>query len=92
MPRPSIVRPMCRRTCRLNLIFAATIEADEFTHRACARMVVCNVGREVRAVLRSCAMEIYLPVAEISVNWLIIVSLGLGVGFLSACSGWAAAF
>jgi uncharacterized membrane protein YfcA len=37
-------------------------------------------------------MEIYLPVAEISVNWLIIVSLGLGVGFLSGMFGVGGGF
>src|SRR5258706_6968011 len=32
-------------------------------------------------------MEIYLPVAEMSVNWLIIIALGTGVGFLSGMFG-----
>ncbi|HEY1876121.1 MAG TPA: sulfite exporter TauE/SafE family protein [Rhizomicrobium sp.] len=37
-------------------------------------------------------MEIYLPVAEMSVNWLIIVALGLGVGFLSGMFGVGGGF
>jgi len=37
-------------------------------------------------------MEIYLPVAEMSVNWLIIVALGLVVGFLSGMFGVGGGF
>ncbi|HVW73496.1 MAG TPA: sulfite exporter TauE/SafE family protein [Rhizomicrobium sp.] len=37
-------------------------------------------------------MEIYLPVAEMSVNWLIIIALGLGVGFLSGMFGVGGGF
>jgi uncharacterized membrane protein YfcA len=37
-------------------------------------------------------MEIYLPVAEMSVNWLIIVALGFGVGFLSGMFGVGGGF
>lgn len=37
-------------------------------------------------------MEIYLPVAEMSVNWLMIVALGLGVGFLSGMFGVGGGF
>jgi uncharacterized protein len=37
-------------------------------------------------------MEIYLPVAEMSVNWLIIVTLGLAVGFLSGMFGVGGGF
>ncbi|HEX4178831.1 MAG TPA: sulfite exporter TauE/SafE family protein [Rhizomicrobium sp.] len=37
-------------------------------------------------------MEIYLPVAEMSVNWLVIVALGLGVGFLSGMFGVGGGF
>jgi uncharacterized membrane protein YfcA len=37
-------------------------------------------------------MEIYLPVAEMSVNWLIIVALGLAVGFLSGMFGVGGGF
>ena len=37
-------------------------------------------------------MEIYLPVAEMSVNWLIIVALGTGVGFLSGMFGVGGGF
>lgn len=37
-------------------------------------------------------MEIYLPVAEMSVNWLLIVALGLGVGFLSGMFGVGGGF
>ena len=36
-------------------------------------------------------MEIYLPVAEMSVYWLVMIGLGLGVGFLSGMFGvWLA--
>ncbi len=44
------------------------------------------------AALSSCLMEIYLPVAEMSVNWLIIVALGTGVGFLSGLFGVGGGF
>jgi uncharacterized protein len=37
-------------------------------------------------------MEIYLPVAEMSVNWLIIIMLGTGVGFLSGMFGVGGGF
>lgn len=37
-------------------------------------------------------MEIYLPVAEMSVNWLIIIGLGAGVGFLSGMFGVGGGF
>ena len=37
-------------------------------------------------------MEIYLPVAEMSVNWLIIIALGMGVGFLSGMFGVGGGF
>jgi len=37
-------------------------------------------------------MEIYLPVAEMSVNWLVIVALGTGVGFLSGLFGVGGGF
>ncbi|HUE65673.1 MAG TPA: sulfite exporter TauE/SafE family protein [Rhizomicrobium sp.] len=37
-------------------------------------------------------MEIYLPVAEMSVNWLIIIALGLAVGFLSGMFGVGGGF
>src|ERR1700753_4286473 len=38
------------------------------------------------------AMEIYLPVAEMSVNWLVIIALGMGVGFLSGMFGVGGGF
>ena len=37
-------------------------------------------------------MEIYLPVAEMSVNWLVVVALGTGVGFLSGMFGVGGGF
>ena len=37
-------------------------------------------------------MEIYLPVAEMSVNWLIVVALGTAVGFLSGMFGVGGGF
>ncbi len=35
-------------------------------------------------------MDIYLPIAGLSVNALLIVLLGFIVGMLSGCSAWAA--
>src|ERR1700722_500374 len=32
-------------------------------------------------------MEIYLPIAEMSVHWLIVLGMGFGVGFLSGLFG-----
>lgn len=37
-------------------------------------------------------MEIYLPVAEMSVNWLVLIALGVGVGFLSGLFGVGGGF
>jgi uncharacterized protein len=37
-------------------------------------------------------MEIYLPIAQMSVNWLVILALGLGVGFLSGMLGVSGGF
>src|ERR1041384_487703 len=37
-------------------------------------------------------MEIYLPVAEMSVNWLVLIALGSGVGFLSGMFGVGGGF
>jgi len=37
-------------------------------------------------------MEIYLPVAEMSVNWLALIALGTGVGFLSGMFGVGGGF
>jgi uncharacterized membrane protein YfcA len=37
-------------------------------------------------------MEIYLPVAEMSVNWLVLIALGTGVGFLSGLFGVGGGF
>src|SRR3984957_12396760 len=37
-------------------------------------------------------MEIYLPVAEMSVHWIVIIALGLGVGFLSGMFGVGGGF
>ena len=37
-------------------------------------------------------MEIYLPIAEMSVHWVFIVGLGLGVGFLSGLFGVGGGF
>ena len=37
-------------------------------------------------------MEIYLPVAEMSVNWLVLVALGTAVGFLSGMFGVGGGF
>jgi uncharacterized membrane protein YfcA len=37
-------------------------------------------------------MEIYLPIAEMSVHWLIILGMGLGVGFLSGLFGVGGGF
>jgi uncharacterized membrane protein YfcA len=46
----------------------------------------------INAASPSCQMEIYLPVAEMSVNWLVIVALGMGVGFLSGLFGVGGGF
>ncbi len=37
-------------------------------------------------------MEIYLPIAEMSVHWIIILGMGLGVGFLSGLFGVGGGF
>ena len=37
-------------------------------------------------------MEIYLPIAEISVHWLVLLGLGAGVGFLSGLFGVGGGF
>ena len=37
-------------------------------------------------------MEIYLPIAEMSVQWLVILGMGLGVGFLSGLFGVGGGF
>src|SRR5271154_6487663 len=37
-------------------------------------------------------MEIYLPIAEMSVHWLGILGMGLGVGFLSGLFGVGGGF
>jgi len=37
-------------------------------------------------------MEIYLPIAEMSVHWLIILGMGYGVGFLSGMFGIGGGF
>ena len=37
-------------------------------------------------------MEIYLPIAELSVNWLVMIGLGLVVGFLSGMFGVGGGF
>jgi uncharacterized membrane protein YfcA len=37
-------------------------------------------------------MEIYLPIAEMSVHWLVIMALGAGVGFLSGMFGVGGGF
>jgi len=37
-------------------------------------------------------MEIYLPIAEMSVHWIVILSMGLGVGFLSGLFGVGGGF
>ena len=54
---------------------------------SCARMVAVTLPR-----CRSALMEIYLPVAEMSVNWLVIIALGTGVGFLSGMFGVGGGF
>src|SRR5262249_51811221 len=38
------------------------------------------------------SMELYLPVAEMSVNWAVIVVMGIGVGFLSGMFGVGGGF
>ena len=37
-------------------------------------------------------MEIYLPIAEISVNWAMILGMGAAVGFLSGMFGVGGGF
>src|ERR1700753_2927745 len=37
-------------------------------------------------------MEIYLPIAEMSVQWIVILGMGLGVGFLSGLFGVGGGF
>src|SRR4051812_9349650 len=37
-------------------------------------------------------MEIYLPIAEMSVHWLIVLGMGAGIGFLSGLLGVGGGF
>lgn len=37
-------------------------------------------------------MEIYLPVAQVSINWIVLLGMGLGVGFLSGMLGVSGGF
>ena len=37
-------------------------------------------------------MEIYLPIAEMSVHWLVLLGMGAGVGFLSGMFGVGGGF
>jgi uncharacterized membrane protein YfcA len=37
-------------------------------------------------------MDIYLPIAQISVNWIVILGMGIGVGFLSGMLGVSGGF
>ncbi len=37
-------------------------------------------------------MDIYLPIAQISVNWIVVLGIGLGVGFLSGMLGVSGGF
>ena len=37
-------------------------------------------------------MEIYLPVAQVSVNWIVLLGMGLAVGFLSGMLGVSGGF
>ena len=37
-------------------------------------------------------MEIYLPIAEMSVQWLVVLGMGFGVGFLSGMFGIGGGF
>src|SRR6202140_3705783 len=37
-------------------------------------------------------MEIYLPIAEMSVNWVMILAMGMAVGFLSGMFGVGGGF
>ncbi len=37
-------------------------------------------------------MEIYLPIAQISINWIVILIMGAGVGFLSGMLGVSGGF
>jgi hypothetical protein len=37
------------------------------------------------------AMQVYLPIAEMSADALLLVGIGFGVGWLSGLFGWAAA-
>ena len=41
---------------------------------------------------RQALMEIYLPIAEMSVHWIIILGMGFGVGFLSGLFGVGGGF
>src|SRR6516164_1826459 len=44
------------------------------------------------AGVRASPMEIYLPIAEMSVQWLVILGMGFGVGFLSGLFGVGGGF
>src|SRR5664279_1965582 len=37
-------------------------------------------------------MDIYLPIAQLSVNWIVVLGMGIGVGFLSGMLGVSGGF
>src|SRR5436190_18393593 len=79
---------MCRPSrptsaTNFNLISVRFFCVDPVQRRAHGRL---------NAAPSSTLMEIYLPVAEMSVNWLIIIALGTGVGFLSGMFGVGGGF
>ena len=37
-------------------------------------------------------MHIYLPIAQVSVNWIVILAMGVSVGFLSGMLGVSGGF
>src|SRR4051812_44658515 len=84
LPRRS---PQPRRQCAAgNQRSAEIVNRHIDVARAPARAHVPHVP------ICASGMEIYLPIAEMSVQWLVILGMGFGVGFLSGLFGVGGGF